>query len=182
MHFLILLFLLFGGCAVQPLNMARAERAKGYVEKGVLLLDQLKFDDAEAAFLLSLKIEPTPQGYDGLGCVAFRRGDYNAAELLYKKVIEKYPWYRTVYGNLALLFDTTGRHDGARELYYHASKILPENVRVQNNFGAHLFEHSDRRSKEEGILTLRQARVVGPNPVIEENLKRARLEDGYGKD
>jgi tetratricopeptide (TPR) repeat protein len=84
---------------------------------GELYLNQAQLSEAEEQFRRSLKAQPTPRGYVGLGMVRWRRGDRQEAERLFKEAESLDRSSAGPHFMLGLLYLDLGRNmEGEREL------------------------------------------------------------------
>lgn len=161
------------GCsATIPAEPIHQQKAQEYVDKGTLHLRRGEFDDARAAYLMSLEISPSAAAIDGVGCVAMLQGDLKEAEKRFRQAMEFDPGYGTAAGNLALLQESQGDEKMAVEMYRIALARDPENFRARNNYGGFLRERGNDAEKEYGMLLLRQAAAVSAHPLITTNMGR----------
>jgi len=99
--------------------------------------DTAGFRDAEAALGLARELKPgDPRIYDGLGCLAFRRGNLDLAEYFFKKALERDLLYDRAYAHLALIAQERGDIESALELLKIAVETNPTNYRSRNNLAA----------------------------------------------
>lgn len=91
--------------------------------------------DAEAALQLALELAPEdPRVIDGLGCVAWRRGESARAKELFQRVLILNPLYDRAYVHLALIAQDEGDDPAAAALLQRALELNPLNVRARNNY------------------------------------------------
>ena len=171
---LILVFLFQSGCVVTSGSTSQElSDALHLVDQGVALLREEKIDQAEAAFRVAYALARIPQAVDGLGCVAFRRGEFITAEGLFQQAFEMDSRYSEALANLALLHDLHGDKEVARTLYQRVVDYDPQSARTRNNFAALLFEHSEKGAAR---LELLMANANAEHKLIHQNLKKMDLE------
>ncbi len=181
---IILLVICCCGC-VAPARLSlyeraeRAQRIEALLTQGTLLLrqgDQESLVRAEAAFRLVQELDPQePRGADGLGAVAWRRGDLWAAKMFFNQAISIDPSYDRPYAHLALIADMEGRTNDSYQLLQKAMELNPLNYRARNNFSALLANHAAGRSDlARSYDEIIKAQQLSPqkHPIIEENLRR----------
>ncbi len=160
--------------AVQPVSVDEQQEALALVDKGTLLLRERVLDEAEAAFDVAWQLAKLPAALDGLGCVAFGRENYTAAEQIFAKVYELDPSYTNALVNLAQVYERTGRVALAEGLYQRGLVADPRHFRARNNLAVLIVEHggdgdrTTRKAREE----LLRARAVIDHPILEENLRQ----------
>lgn len=159
------------GCQYRDIGPSLVERqhAEALIDKGTALLRIGNVDAAEAAFRVSQQLSPSAAALDGLGCVAYRRMDYQRAEDCFRNALVFDPDYKNAISNLASLYDIRGRKNEAKGLFEYAIAHEPENIRARNNFSVLLAEDNQReRAREEFLM----GQALAPAKVIVENLKR----------
>lgn len=159
---------LTSGCTIRNYSSTQEEHeALLLVDRGSAFLRAESLDEAQAAFLVAYQMARLPRAVDGLGCVAFRRGDLLTAERLFRQAFELDPNDVEPLANLALLYDRQGKTDAARILFKRVLLHEPTNVRARNNFSALLFEsHQIGQARAEILM----AQAVVKHPVLTGNL------------
>jgi Tfp pilus assembly protein PilF len=159
------------GCAVveAPPSFEASQRGLKLVDQGTLLLRSGELEKAEAAFLVAYELARLPAAVDGLGCVAFLRGDMVVAEQRFVEAYQADEGYNNALGNLALVYEATGRKEDATRLYARAVRENGDNFRIRGNFGAFLADSGNRQEAKQELL---KAASIASHPLIEENLKR----------
>ena len=95
----------------------------------------MALSDAEAALQLALELAPEdPRVIDGLGCVAWRRGESERAKELFQQVLILNPLYDRAFVHLALIAQDEGDDPAAAALLQRALELNPLNVRARNNY------------------------------------------------
>jgi hypothetical protein len=102
------------------------------VNLGVLLTNQKRFEEAEAAYRRALELTPdSPSAWLNLGALQTCRKQEKEAELSYRKAIKLDPNYRLAYFNLSYLHLRQGRFEEgwrcleARNWYAHLERTIP---------------------------------------------------------
>ena len=179
-HYIILLqsVALAVGCALpssQP-SPERVKQAQELVDSGVGSLRRGKLDAAQAAFSMAYEVAPLAAALDGMGCVAFRRGDQRAAEDLFRRAIELDTTYGEAVANLALLLDVTRRGDESAELYDRLLQAYPEDGVVRNNRAVMQYERDGETGKFKEEMS--KAVVMLGEGLAVDNLTRVSKEKG----
>lgn len=139
-------------------------------------------DFAHGAYTLAYELKPRDaRVQDGLGAVAFFRGQLNDAEAFFKSAAALDPNYDRPYAHLALVAEKRGDLTAARELLLIALRMNPLNYRARNNYATLLLAQpggalTDRRSVEQAYKhLLRVYQTVGvEDPVASVNMAVAR--------
>lgn len=160
---------LLSGCAVPPaLELTAQQDAKVLVDGGTVHLRAGDLDRARAAFALSADLALSAAALDGLGCVAFYKGNLGDAEAYFVRALALDPEYMDARANLALLFERQGRIADARLLYEAVLRADPRNARARNNYSALLFDSADEEGAKRELF---KAAASAQSHVIEKNLK-----------
>ena len=161
----------FSGCfpIKHSLSTVQYQKAMDLVDQGTLMLRIDKLDEAQGAFAAAAEISSIAAAIDGLGCVAFKHGNFNLAEQYFVQAYEMDSRYTSSLGNLALLYDVNGLSDKAKQLYQMALASEPENFRTRNNFAVYLFEKQDLENVK---LELHKSLALAKHPVVTANLRR----------
>ena len=168
---LLLIYLVFPGCLLpgpQPITVDRHQDSLKMIDQGTVLLRGGQLDRAQASFVVAFQLAPCSAALDGLGSVAYARGDFVEAEKLFKKAYEMDPTYGVALSNLALLYENQGFHARARSLYLQAEVLEPRNIRLKNNFAVFRAKRGDLAGSRESLL---EAAAIADNPIIEANVK-----------
>ena len=161
------------GCFVPHLPTSEQQReALQQIDNGTLLLRERKLSEAEAAFSLSADLEPSAAALDGLGCVAFLKQDYSAAQAYFVAAYEFDQDYSNALANLALLYDTQGLEPEAEILYLRAIADSPEHFRARNNYAGLLMQIAGTAASKEATAELRKAAALVDHPIINANLEQ----------
>jgi tetratricopeptide (TPR) repeat protein len=139
------------------------------IDRGTAFLRLARLDEAEAAFRVAFELSETPQALDGLGCVAYRRGNFAVAIKLFRRAFEADRSYVTPLANLARLYDDAGEGELAQKLYAYVLAATPSDVAARNNQSALFFDIGDRENAREALL---MAQAVNDTEVVRANLKR----------
>ncbi len=167
-------------------SVSEAERIEAIVQRGVQAMQRGDLTRADAAFALALEIGSSAAALDGHGCVALLQGDFEVAERYFLTALGQDPKYRGALGNLALLYDISGRPVEAAALYESAIRALPTNVALRNNFAALLADNKEQKtfSGRQGAedptglkysraaRELRKAATLAAHPIVMSNLER----------
>lgn len=160
------------GCSVaRPVNFASQRTAQNLIDKGIVLLESGKLSEAESSFWLALETSPEPGAYDGLGCVAFLKGQKVEAERIFRKLMSVFPEYNAARVNLALVMDSIGHKEEAVALYREALRRDPLNYKARNNLGAVLVSMDTSRDTKFGRQYLVDSDVISPNALARRNLE-----------
>ena len=166
---------LIAGCAATSERTVMEEQeALALIDRGTLHLRGGRADEAQAAFDVAWELTQKPAALDGLGCVAFLRGDYLAAERIFNQVLQLDPAYSDALMNLAAVYERTERPFLAEQLYARGLDHDPQHFRARNNLAVLLAERAAARPalKEEARMELLRARELVKHPVIDENLRQ----------
>lgn len=160
------------GCAIEKAPGTSDEhRALALVDQGTVLLRSGDLDRAAAAFQVAYELARPAAAADGLGCVAFLRGDVLAAEKLFIQAYEMDENYSQSLANLALLYESRGLYSQAEAMYRRVIEEDPANFRARNNFAGLLFDNK----KESGARVrgeLLRGAAVQPHPLLKWNISK----------
>jgi spermidine synthase len=107
-----------------------------YMELGVILGTQGRFDEAITQFSEALRLKPTSAvAYNNLGNVFSSKGDTSTAIYNYNKALEIDPNNAKMHSNLGLVFAKQGKTDEAIEQYSKALQLNPDFAEAHNNLG-----------------------------------------------
>lgn len=179
---LLIFFSLLGCAVVKETGPAAEQQARQLVDQGVLSLRSGDLERAEASFRVAYETKPLAAALDGLGCVAFMRGNAESAETYFVQAWQSEENYYTALANLALLYESRGLYSEAQKMYQMAIDGDPQNFRARNNLAAFLYDSvyvSDGPDKIEDELRrkrivkneLLKAEALTEDPIIEKNLK-----------
>ena len=177
MYVLTMLFLvLLPGCMVKVPAGPSEEMAGGaLVDQGVALMRTGDLDRAEAAFETAWEVARLTAAIDGLGCVAFLRGDHLTAEKYFLAAIDTDPEYYDSFANLALLYESIGKVSLAKRYYRTAIAGDPENFRARNNYAASIFDNDcEYFARGDALFELLKAESLAKHPLIGENIVKVR--------
>lgn len=172
---LMLLVIALIGCAVQtpPVDLHREQSALVLVDRATQALRAGALDEAQAGFSAAWETSPSTAALDGLGCVAFQRGDFLRAEEYFLRAMRREPEYGPAYANLALLYEIEGRLEQARELYDRSVELDPLNPLVRNNRGALLSDlavaPSEQAAARQEIL---KAAYLSRDRLVRQNVRK----------
>ncbi len=168
----LLIFLFFEISCIPAVKQENIDLAKKYADKATIDMIKGDFNQARAGFNLSLEMAIIPEGYDGLGCIAFYSKNYKEAEYFFIRAYEQDKSYIRALSNLALLYDSLGLKEDARRVFHFALQRIPEDHRLRNNFAGFLFDNKDKESKEMAIEELRKAFAMKKDVLIKKNIDK----------
>ena len=135
---------LLAGCAPAGRTLSveeqvvREQRLVSLIAQGTALLRRpgaANLEQARAAFELAGELSPRDaRVLDGLGCVAWRRGNFSAARSYFSEAIRADPGYDRALAHMALIAFRDGNFPEADELFRRALILNPLNYRARNNF------------------------------------------------
>jgi tetratricopeptide (TPR) repeat protein len=160
-----------------PAPVQRQMRAEELIAQAVLFLRDERLEEAEGAFVLSISLLPSAAATDGLGCVAYRRGDLRQAEQLFLRAIELDREYFAAYSNLGLLYDRVGDVRLARKYFNVAIELQPDDSQTRVNHGVLLASSRDPAFREEAAKEFVRGAVGGSNGIAPENFRRLRASE-----
>ena len=140
-----IVMLVFLQACMPPLTlheqMERANAVEELLEASVLAMREQSLDDAENSLLLALELnEQDPRIHDGLGCVAWRRGELSRAAEYFNDALVYDPSYARAYVHLSLYEESKGNMKRAKELLERALVLNPLSVRGRVNYAGLLHE------------------------------------------
>jgi Flp pilus assembly protein TadD len=140
MKFLVVIVAMVAAGCVTPISSKRLfyDEAWQMVEEGVTLLEEGELKKADAKFRMAEALAPSPEAYEGLGCVAHKKGEFERAEHLFLLIRERYPEYGHVLGNLALLEVAKGDLHKAQQYFEEALKQAPDDYKARANYATFL--------------------------------------------
>jgi tetratricopeptide (TPR) repeat protein len=167
---LICAFVSLSGCFVTHAVDAKSrQQALELIDRGVVLMRRGDLENAAAAFQVAEELAHLPAALDGLGCIAFLKGENLAAEDFFKRALEIDFSYTEAVGNLALLYEQMGRPQQAEEYFSRAIELSPANYRFRNNYAIFLAQR-DSSSKRLAKEQLARALVLVDTPLVEANM------------
>jgi Flp pilus assembly protein TadD len=175
---LLTALILFTGCmaTVPPVNFEDRMLSLDLIDQGTRHLRAGELAEAKASFLMSFELQASAVAVDGLGCVAFRAGDYPAAEQYFWRALEMDEDYSNSLGNLALLYDVQKQPLRAKKFYKQAIAEDPKNIRFRNNLAVLLLENDsgDRITRAIAREELLKAASIVKHSIIEDNIARTK--------
>ena len=156
------------GCIIEGTEPNMETTARKLIDNAVIHLRHGNFNQAEATLLLSVELVTLPEALDGLGCIAFLKGDDQSAESLFLAALSIDSTYTSVFKNLALVYERKGDLQKAKWYYEKAISVDPLDFRARNNFAAFLFEKSG--SDNQSMIEILKTKSIIDHPVVENNL------------
>lgn len=170
------------GCALErPIGVDDQHEVLRLIDQGTLYLRSEDLENAEASFKVASEIMESAAVYDGLGCVALLKGYYHDAEGYFWRAYEIDSTYNNSLGNLALLYEITGRTAKAKELYARSLMEDPKNFRARNNYAGFLADKGGIADSKQAISELMKARMLAQHPLILDNIEQLQVEAKEGK-
>jgi len=163
----LLIACLFSGCVLAPgasdpetaayreqkIRMLLTEGNK-QLGQGDRLGDWDSFDRAQAAYEAARELDSgDARIIDGLGCVAWRKGNPKLAEFYFKRAIELNADYDRPIAHLALVAESRGHRHASLELLRRALQLNPLNFRARNNYAALLMKEGERAELQASPLS-----------------------------
>jgi Flp pilus assembly protein TadD len=120
-----------GACVVRaPLN----PKTVLHQQRGALLLANDQLDEAEAEFVLALEYNPrNPEAQNGLGLIAFRRGDLVRAAAHFRDALIQNDEFAEAHSNLGAVMLAWGDLQQATGCFRAALAIDPGYVNARYN-------------------------------------------------
>jgi tetratricopeptide (TPR) repeat protein len=128
---------------IERLEEASPDDAEIFIEKGKLLIDMEREDEAKACFEKVIEINPyDEQAYGSLAHVYTRKGDYEQAVELLTKQLEyrKHPY---LYISRGYAYSYLGRADLEKEDYLNALELDPDFASAHNNLGIVYYDEDE---------------------------------------
>ncbi len=167
-YYIMLLICCVGCVARQQFHPDKEQLSLRLVDQGTALMHNGKLDQAQAAYQAAREINNSALAVDGLGCVAYRRGDIKYAERLFWEAYHLDHEYNHPLANLAFLYEEQGEHERALRLYREVLALEPEDVEARNNFAGFLANQKRLYEAREELL---KAEALLPHPLIQNNIK-----------
>ncbi|MCB0321246.1 MAG: hypothetical protein KDD60_09990 [Bdellovibrionales bacterium] len=169
---------MLAGCVPQLPNspsLDQQHRAAELLDSGTLLLRRAALDEAYGAFEVSYELDPSAAALDGIGCVAFLRGELIQARDYFLAANELEPEYAPSLGHLALIYELLGQSGvpGAKEaseiLHRRAIALAPEDGILRNNRAVSLGSDGRYSTASREIF---RAFAVLPHAIVDTNLQK----------
>ena len=109
------------------------------------------------------------------GLLAFKQGDYQQAEQLFRRALELEPRAKEAYNNLGAIYARRGDHTRAKETYQAALEIDPLYTFPRCNLGLYLLDEGDVAGAEEMLRPLAGATRFHPQEVAFYSYAQARI-------
>lgn len=172
---LIFTFVMASCANPAPVNLPRELQAQELIDRGTLLLRQHNYDQAAAAFQLSMEIHPSASALDGLGCVVYAQGNLALAEALFSRALQFDPNYVEAERNLTAVSSRLGRAGEAEARLRKVLLLNPEDFRARNNLAAELYAGGEDMHAREMLLG---AALLADHEIIGRNLRELDLKLG----
>ena len=176
-HRIALMGILLSIVACAPLapksSGAALDTARRLVDRATLALRAGDLDAAQAGYEVALQNAPLASAIDGLGCVAFLRGEYPTAATLFERAYAQDPGSASALFNLAMVQEVLGREELARQLYERGIELNPRDARGRANYAALLADRSrsNGRSALEARRELLRAQALAKTGLISRNIQ-----------
>ena len=169
--FILCSLLLCSACSVpsvRPVTLGDQQKSLVLIDQGTQNLRLGKLEEARAAFELAKQLNGAPAAIDGLGCIAFLRGDFSIAKEYFLQAYSIDDTYIESRSHLALLYDYLGHKNESEIVYKRAMKHQPDNPLARNNYGAFLENDMRASAASEEFY---KAFALLPHPVIDSNVR-----------
>lgn len=153
-----------------------------FVKKGVQYMREYDAGDSNAlfkaiaAFQLASQINSElPEVQDGLGCIAFREGRYDAADSFFDRAIQLDPAYARAWVNKAYLAELRGEVDLAEKHLREALRVNGFDVHALNNLAGVIADHKPLEEKNileaQSLIFRADELSQGQSEVVQTQLK-----------
>ncbi len=177
------------GCAAGQAALTPEQKAKRELKlqellragnRSLRLGDWDNLDHAQSAYTLARELSPEdPRVIDGLGCVAWRKGNAEQAEFYFRRAAELNRAYDRPVAHLALVAEQRGHTVAAKELLQRALQLNPLNFKARNNLAATLMRGDEHLADAQREL-LKAYELAGPeDPVVGFNLNELQQRKGW---
>jgi tetratricopeptide (TPR) repeat protein len=131
--------------------------------RGVQLLAQRRYAEAEAAFRHALALEPAlpPEVHYNLAKTLQNQEKFAEAEGLYRYVLQHRPTWADCHFCIANLFFSQRRLAEAEAAYRRTVELQPDHVEALNSLGANVLNYAGRTDEAQDVF--RQALAVQPD-------------------
>jgi len=138
-----------------------------WVDKGLKLISQQRYDDAIKAFSTAIEIIPLDyQAYNYRGVAQALKGEFDGAIADYDKALKIRPRYAEAYNNRGFARTQKGNLQGALNDYSRAQEINPFFVDAYNNKAWILATAADKRYRNGAKAIMLAQKAVELNPSV----------------
>jgi len=190
--FILLLLLFAPSACIKPKELTPKEVAMREIKLRELLKHgnaELRkgtwegFDQAQADYSTARDLSPEdPRVIDGLGCVAWRKGNAELAEFYFRRARELNQNYDRPLVHLALIAESRGHREAAEGLLRRAMRTNPLNYKARNNYAALLLNTNETGPRiAEAQRELLKARELADeeDPIVSGNLNILNSRSGW---
>jgi Tfp pilus assembly protein PilF len=129
-------------------TLAREENAKAFE-----LIQQGKYDEAQAALVLALAADPMyGPAHNNRGLVYFYTDRLYLAAWEFENAIKLMPYQSEPRNNLGLVFERAGKLSDATDAYAKARQMEPDNPQYIGNLARAKIRHGDRDQETRDLL------------------------------
>lgn len=156
-------------------NLPGDEDADAWVEKGIVLYEQGKYDEAIVAYDEAIRLDPgNAFAWNNKGIVLNEQGKYDEAIDAYDEAIKHDATLAEVWYNRGISLNNLGNNDYAIESYDAALRLEPEYANAWNSKGWAL---SDQGRYDEAIVAYDEALRFDPSSALTWNNKGIALNE-----
>jgi Flp pilus assembly protein TadD len=104
------------------------------IERGLLLMQQGRFDEAEDDFQQVLRIDPAHEAaHNNMGMLLIQQGKHGEAEARFSDVLRVNPRNAEAHNNLGIVRTAQGRTEDAIASFLKARELMPGNAAIETN-------------------------------------------------
>lgn len=104
------------------------------IERGLLLMQQGRFDEAEDDFQQVLRIDPAHEAaHNNMGMLLIQQGKHGEAEARFNDVLRVNPRNAEAHNNLGIVRTAQGRTEDAIASFLKARELMPGNAAIETN-------------------------------------------------